>query len=73
MKSFEQKGKAIELDGVKAQPYVIVVDPSKLSAAKEAGESLPKTLEYTMYVGPDNLPRRMITELPGRRRRRRHR
>ena len=62
--SFEQKGKAIAVDGVQAQPYVIVVDPSKLPSTKNAGESLPKSLEYTMYVGPDNLPRRVITQLP---------
>jgi hypothetical protein len=64
VKSFEQKGKAIELDGVQAQPYVIGIDPSKIEAAKQAGGSLPKTLEYTMYVGPDNLPRRIVSELP---------
>ena len=61
---FDQKGKAIELDGVQAKPYVVVVDTSKMPSAKKAGGSLPKTLEYTMYVGPDNLPRRVITELP---------
>ncbi len=48
-----------------AQPYVIAVDSSKLSAAKDASKSLPKKLEYTMYIGPDNLPRRVLTELPG--------
>jgi hypothetical protein len=64
VKSFEQKGKTIELDGVQAQPYVIVVDPSKIESAKQAGGSLPKTLEYTMYVGPDNLPRRIVSDLP---------
>ena len=64
VKTFEQKGKAIELDGVKAQPYVIGVDPSKIKSAKGASESLPKTVEYTMYVGPDNLPRRLVSDLP---------
>lgn len=64
VKTFEQKGKAIELDGVKAQPYVIGVDPSKIRSAKGASESLPKTVEYTMYVGPDNLPRRLVSDLP---------
>ena len=64
VKSFEQKGKAIELDGVKAQPYVIGIDPSKIKSAKGASESLPKTVEYTMYVGPDNLPRRLVSDLP---------
>ena len=63
--SFAQRGKAITLDGVEAQPYVIVVDPAKIPAAKKAEGQLPKTLEYTMYVGPDNLPRRMLSQLPG--------
>jgi hypothetical protein len=62
--SFDQKGKATTIDGVETRPYVIVVDPSKLPSAKKAGESLPKSIEYTMYVGPDNLPRRVITQLP---------
>jgi hypothetical protein len=62
--SFDQKGKTISIDGVDARPYVIVVDPSKLASSKKAGESLPKSIEYTMYVGPDNLPRRVITQLP---------
>lgn len=64
VKSFEQKGKAIELDGVKAQPYVIGIDPSKIKSAKGAAESPSKTVEYTMYVGPDNLPRRLVSDLP---------
>jgi hypothetical protein len=65
VKTFDKKGKAIELDGVKAQPYVIGVDTSKLPAAKGASESMPKDLEYTMYIGPDNLPRRVLTDMPG--------
>lgn len=63
--SFDQKGEAITLDGVKAQPYVVVVDTSKMPATEKAsGSSLPKTLEYTMYIGPDNLPRRITSALP---------
>jgi hypothetical protein len=65
VKSFDAKGKAITLDGVKAQPYVMIVDPSKMSAADKAGASAAKSLEYTMYIGPDNLPRRFISEVPG--------
>jgi hypothetical protein len=61
----DQKGKAVTLDGVKAQPYVVVVDTAKIPAAKKAGGKLPKTLEYTMYVGPDHLPRRVLSQLPG--------
>jgi hypothetical protein len=62
--SFDQKGKAITLDGVKAQPYVIGIDTSKMASAEKASGSMPKKFKYTMYVGPDNLPRRVLTELP---------
>lgn len=64
--SFEKKGAVKELDGVKAQPYAIVVDTSKIESFKAAGAgaNVPKTLTYTMYVGPDNLPRRLISEIP---------
>jgi hypothetical protein len=62
--SFEEKGDAVELDGVEAQPYTVVVDPSKIDRLKDSGAPLPKKLTYTMYVGPDNLPRRLISKLP---------
>ncbi len=61
---FEKKGEAIELDGVEAQPYEVTIDPSKMPAAEQAKGSVPKTLEYTMYIGPDHLPRRMVSTLP---------
>ena len=62
---FDKKGEAITLDGVKAQPYVVVVDTSKMPATEKATDNtLPKTLEYTMYIGPDNLPRRITSALP---------
>jgi hypothetical protein len=63
--SFEQKGKTLELDGVTAKPYVITLDPSKIKAAADAKAATPKKLTYTMYVGPDNLPRRLISDVPG--------
>ncbi|MGH3459803.1 hypothetical protein [Aeromicrobium sp.] len=62
--SFEKKGKTVSLDGVDAQPYVVVIDTSKMSGAAEAPPGMPKTLEYTMYIGPDNLPRRVLSQLP---------
>lgn len=66
---FEQKGEAIELDGVQAKPYRVVVDTSKMKDAfgdlpKEAVEAMPKTISFTMYVGPDDLPRRMKMQIP---------
>jgi hypothetical protein len=67
VKSFEKKGEPKQLDGVKAQPYQVVVDTAKVKSFKVAGAdaaTLPKTLTYTMYVGPDNLLRRLISEIP---------
>jgi hypothetical protein len=66
VKSTEKKGAPKQIDGVKAQPYVIVVDASKVEGLSEStgGAKLPKSITYTVYIGPDNLPRRMIFELP---------
>jgi hypothetical protein len=61
---FEKRGDPKELDGVEAQPYALTVDTSKMPAAEQAGSAMPKTLEYTMYIGPDNLPRRIVSDLP---------
>lgn len=65
MSGFEKKGDPIELDGVQAQPYVVTIDTSKIPEAEQAGGSLPESLEYTMYIGPDNLPRRVVSDLSG--------
>lgn len=66
---FEKSGDPIRLDGVEAQPYRVEVDTSKVKDAfgdlpKEAVEAMPKTLSFTMYIGPDDLPRRMKMQLP---------
>jgi hypothetical protein len=69
LKSFEKRGDAVQIDGVDAQPYVIILDTvkwSKMSAlAGKAAASLPDTLTFTLFVGPDNLPRRVITDVGG--------
>lgn len=69
MKSFEKKGEPKTLDGVEAQPYVVTVDTSKIKALADlegaAASQIPDTIEYTMFIGPDNLPRRIETELAG--------
>lgn len=66
---FEQKGEPEKLDGVEATPYVITVDTAKVMEqfdGAEAGASqMPEEIVYTMYIGPDNLPRRISTELMG--------
>lgn len=66
--SIEEAGEAIELDGVPAQPYEIVVRTSDLSQYEEADAGpleLPETLAYTLYVGPDDLPRRLVMDVLG--------
>ncbi|AXT83954.1 hypothetical protein C6I20_01285 [Aeromicrobium sp. A1-2] len=69
MTSFEKKGSPKKIDGVDAQPYELVLDTAKIASVAElpggAADSMPKTLTYTMFLGPDNLPRRMSTEVSG--------
>lgn len=65
----EKKGDAVTLDGVKAQPYVLTLDTSKIKGLESLGAAaagqIPKSLSYTMFVGPDNLPRRLVTSAAG--------
>lgn len=65
--SYSKKGDAITLDGVKAQPYEIVVDTTKLPKPDIEGPQpkMPKRLRTTIYVGPDQLPRRMTMDMGG--------
>jgi hypothetical protein len=66
---FEMAGDPIEIDNVQAQPYRVEVDMTKVKDAfgdmpKEALQAMPKSLSFTMYVGPDDLPRRMKMQIP---------
>jgi hypothetical protein len=67
--SFDKKGAPQDIDGVKAQPYEIVLDTSKIAALSDlpggATAGVPKTLTYTMFVGPDDLLRRIVTDAAG--------
>lgn len=67
--SFEKKGKAVTIDDVSAQPYEIVLDTSKIASFKDvpsdAAASIPKTLTYTMFIGPDDLLRRITADVQG--------
>lgn len=65
--SFDKKGEPKTIDGVKAQPYVVTVDTSKMEAFKnlDGAGQIPDSIVYTMYIGPDNLPRRMEFEVAG--------
>lgn len=67
--SFEEKGSPISIDGVKAQPYQLELDTSKIAAFSDvptsAAKGIPATLKYTMFVGPDNLLRRVTFDAAG--------
>ena len=56
--SFEQKGEPESIDGVKATPYEITVDPKK--APDTFGTMVTGPLDFVYYVGPDDLPRKMV-------------
>ena len=72
LKSVKKKGAAVSIDGVEAQPYELVVDTTQLEGLGSlgglgtgAGAKLPDSLTYTMFVGPDNLPRRLVSDAAG--------
>lgn len=55
-------------DGVSTTPYVLTLDPSKVLTPEQlalAGGDLPASIEVTMLVGPDDLPRRVTTTIAG--------
>ncbi len=63
---FEKAGEPETIDGVTAQPYTVTLDAKKLAEAQgEDQGQIPESLESTFYVGPDNLPRRLIIEVQG--------
>lgn len=64
--SFEPQGDPETIDGVQAQPYVVTLDTAKIADAQEAGAAnVPAELTYTLFVGPDNLPRRVVIDRGG--------
>lgn len=62
---FDSSGEATEIDGVKVQPYKITVDPSKADQFKQLDPAaLPNSITFTLYIGPGDLPRRMVSVIP---------
>jgi len=62
---FDSSGEATEIGGVTVQPYKITVDPTKVAQLKRLDSaSLPDSITFTLYIGPDDLPRRMVTQIP---------
>lgn len=68
LSDFEKAGEPKRIDGVEAQPYVITIDTARLAEVAEgqAVAGLPDTVEYTMWIGPDNLLRRMESTTVGK-------
>ncbi|MFT4189463.1 MAG: hypothetical protein QM621_12880 [Aeromicrobium sp.] len=68
---FEATGESEEIDGVDAAEYVLTLDSEKvmedlgqdLSSLEGSGVELPETMEYTLFVGDDDLPRRMVANV----------
>jgi hypothetical protein len=63
---FDTSGKLVKIDDVETQPYKITIDPSKASQPKGGLDAakLPKKMVLTLYVGPDNLSRRAVLQVP---------
>jgi len=70
VKSFKAKGDAMDIDGIHAQPFQLVIDSAKLGeigGGASGGDTavVPKEITMTMFMGEDNLPRRVMTEFSG--------
>ncbi len=66
---FERSGKTKSLDGVKTTAYRIKISTTalkKTALGKTAPEgSIPDTITYLYYVGPDDVPRRVTYTVQG--------
>lgn len=67
MSSMKKNGDPVQLDGVAAQPYELTLDTTKVPELSKlpAGVNVPKEIHYTMFIGPDNLPRRIVSTFDG--------
>lgn len=52
------------LDGVETTAYAVTVDTAELSPSSESAR-VPRTIELTVLVGTDDLPRRIVMDAPG--------
>lgn len=70
IKSVQKGGSPQEIDGVKTQPYDVVVDTTKakdLAGAEAAGSTgqIPEEPTFKFWVGEDNLPRKLTSQVGG--------
>lgn len=57
-------GEPKSIDGVDAQPYIVTIDPSRLPQQPD-GPAASEPVEITIFVGADDLPRRIVTDMGG--------
>ncbi|WP_370616267.1 DUF6612 family protein [Mumia qirimensis] len=63
LKDLKDTGETETLDGVEARRFDAVVDTSKLAGLPAAaGAQIPDEITYQYWVGPDNLPRKVVLE-----------
>ncbi|MBM9464859.1 hypothetical protein JL108_15515 [Aeromicrobium sp. YIM 150415] len=64
--SFEEDGDGGEIDGVETKKYTMTLDAAAMLEAQGMDTvGAPESLDYVLYIGVDNLPRRMEIEVPG--------
>lgn len=66
---FENQGSGGEIDGVETSKLRLVLDTEKVlganADAKKLGSKLPQQMEYVLFVGQDDLMRRMVADIAG--------
>ncbi len=66
---FENQGSGGEIDGVETSKLRLVLDTEKVlganADAKKLGPKLPQQMEYVLFVGQDDLMRRMVADIAG--------
>ncbi|MFD1825089.1 MULTISPECIES: DUF6612 family protein [Mumia] len=64
LKSVTATGQTETIDGVEASRYDVVVDTSKIAGMEAAAAAqLPAEITYEYWVGPDDLPRKVVMDV----------
>lgn len=62
LKSLTEKGDGGTIDGVNTTEWVLVLDPAKIAETTGVdATALPKDMSLTMFIGEDNLPRKVLS------------
>lgn len=66
LKTVKDTGETETLDGVEAKRYDVTLDTAKIAdMAGQDAASIPDEITYQYWVGPDNLPRKVVVDLAG--------